>query len=222
MCPEIDTPAPGQSPVTADRLLDYAFAPEVERTCAGFVARYKELAAAGDPLPVVPAEPNILEKLIWPLRGAKGSYALGNYLSCIALCGLVGEMIAMLIWEISQVSFQGSRIDPALEKQLFGSTFERLRQERRVEVLTAAGLIDQAARESFDEVRTIRRRYLHFLSQPHAQLAGDAKRAFVAAATVVRIVLGAKFENGKVVLRPELGTYLTEKGVLTTARAGNT
>ena len=83
-CPEIDLlPNLPDAQVTEipqpDRLLDYLYAPEVDRSPAAFVARYKEIAAVPDPLPMVPAEPTILEKLVWPLRHAKGSYALGNY-----------------------------------------------------------------------------------------------------------------------------------------------
>ena len=106
MCPEIDL-GPGEAAnPTAEQMLDYLFAPELDRGCDAFVTRYREIAAVSAPLFVAPAEENILQKLVWPLRHAKGSYALGNYLGCIALCGMVGEMVAILLWDISKVSLQ--------------------------------------------------------------------------------------------------------------------
>jgi len=96
-CPEIDSQALGSAPPDAARLLDYLFAPEQDRTTGAFVLRYREIASVPGALPVAPSEPTILEKLVWPLRHAKGSYALANYLGCIALCGMVGGMVAVLL-----------------------------------------------------------------------------------------------------------------------------
>ena len=59
---------------------------------ATLVARYKEINSEPVRLFAAPAEDRILDKLIWPLRHAKGSYMVGNYLAVIALCGMVGEM----------------------------------------------------------------------------------------------------------------------------------
>ena len=208
MCPEIARMGPLDLPPKSDQLLDYLFAPQVERTAQAFTARYRALAADGDPLSIVPAEPNILEKLVWPLRSAQGSYALGNYLSCIAMCGLVGEMVTILTWDVSQLEFQRRALDDALAKQLLGSSFERLGQERRIDVLVAAGLIDDNTRRALDDLRVIRRKYLHLLSHSHAQVDADARKAFVAAVTVVRILLGVSGMNEDVVLRPDLARYL--------------
>jgi hypothetical protein len=221
-CPEIDLlpHLPGGQPeVTpeADRLLDYLFAPEVDRSLAAFVARYREIAAVADPLPLVPAEPTILEKLVWPLRQAKGSYALGNYIGCIALCGMVGEMVAILLWDISKVALQGHPMTEPAQRAMFGSTFEKLGQERRVDVLRTLNLVDDAAKTAFDSVRNIRRKYLHFLSQTHAQVAPDARRAYEDALKVVAVVLGQSFVKGAVSLRPDLMAYLTEKGIVQAA-----
>jgi hypothetical protein len=44
-------------------------------------------------LVAVPAEQRILDKLAWPLRHAKASYMVGNYLAVIALYGMA-EMVA--------------------------------------------------------------------------------------------------------------------------------
>jgi hypothetical protein len=215
-CPEIDLPphaAAGGTP-DAERLLDYLYAPEVDRSREAFVARYKEIAAVPDPLFVVPAEPTILEKLVWPLRHAKGSYALGDYLGSIALCGMVGEMVAILLWDISKVALQGHTMSEPEQRSMLGSSYEKLGQERRVDVLHTLRLVDATTKASFDSLRTIRRKYLHFFSQTHAQVAPDARRAYQDALAVVAVVLGQSFQAGAVVLRPELMAYLTEKGIV--------
>ena len=74
--------------------------------------------------------------------------------------------------------------------------------------------MDDATKAAFDSLRTIRRRYLHLLSQPHAQVAPDARRAYEDALKVVAIVLGQTFKDGAVVLRPDLMAYLSEKGIV--------
>src|ERR1043165_3041768 len=63
-------------------------------------ARYREIDAVEPNLFAPPAEERILSQLIWPLRHAKASYMVGNYLGTIALCGIVGEMTAILIFDL--------------------------------------------------------------------------------------------------------------------------
>lgn len=214
-CPEIDF-VNGQPTIdpTPDRLLAYLHAPQIDSSPAAFVARYKEIAAVPDPLPIVPAEPTILEKLVWPLRHAKGSYSLGNHVACIALCGMVGEMVAMLLWDISKVTLQGQSMNEIQQRALFGDRFERLGQHRRVDILHALRLVDDSTKAAFDRLREIRRKYLHLLSQSHTQVASDARQAYENALKVVAVVLGLTIKDGAVVLRPDLVAYLTEKGVI--------
>jgi hypothetical protein len=212
-CPEIELDASVSTP-NAESLLNYLFSPEVDRSCDAFVSRYREISSTMDPLTFAPAEPTILEKLVWPLRHAKGSYALGNYLGCVALCGMVGEMVALLLWDISSVTLQGHPMNESEQRAMFGSTFEKLGQERRVDVLHTLKLIDDEAKVAFDTIRGIRRKYLHFLSQTHAQVASDAHRGYEATLKVVTVLLGQTFKDGAVNLRPDLMAYLSQKGIV--------
>lgn len=50
---------------------------------------------------IAPAQSTILQKLVSPLKQAIGNSCLGDSLAVIALCGLVAEMAAVLLWEIS-------------------------------------------------------------------------------------------------------------------------
>lgn len=212
--PELDLNVIEQGNPTAENILDFLSAPQLDRGVDAFCQRYREIAALNDPIPVAPAEPTILEKLVWPLRHAKGSYALGSYYPCIALCGMVGEMVALLLWTISNVTLQNHPLDEAGERALFGSTFERLGQERRTQVLLSFRKIDPETKAAFDTLRELRRRYLHFLSQPHEQLATDARTAYEHALRVVAVVLGVTFEAGGIALRPDLMAYLTERSLV--------
>lgn len=212
VCLEIAHSKATDPPPPVDRLLAFAFAPNCEATPEAFVARYRELLKTGAWIPIAPAETNILEKLIWPLKSAIASYALGNYLSCVAMCGLVGEMVAMLTWDLSSVSLGGQPIDDARARGLFGSSFEKLGQDRRIQVLLTLRLIDDGARGHFENLRKIRRTYLHFFSQSHDAVASDARKAFQSASALVQSVLAIQVKDGKVVVRPELATYLATKG----------
>ena len=65
------------------------------------IKRYKEISKEKVRFFAAPAEERILNKLVWPLRNAKASYMVGNYLGTIALCGMVSEMVAILLFDIS-------------------------------------------------------------------------------------------------------------------------
>jgi hypothetical protein len=212
-CPEIDPDPASLAVPTEAQLLDYLFAPEGDRGCGTFVTRYREIAC-DDTLFLAPFEKNLLQKLVWPLRHAKGSYALGNFLGCIALCGMVGEMVAILLWDISKVRLREKPWNEAAQIAIFGSTFEKLSQDRRTKVLCAVGVIKDEATVAFDGLRRIRRKYLHFFSQSHEQAASDARRAYQHASKLVETVLGAHVEGGAVILRQDLVTYLTERGII--------
>jgi hypothetical protein len=198
----------GEPRVDAPQLLAYLFAPEADGTIDAFVARYREVAFIPSAFPFAPAEPTILEKLVWPLRHAVGSYCLANYLGCVALCGMVGEMVALLLWEISPYPRANPAMGDREQRQLFGRTFEQLGQERRMDVLRAFRLIDDEIRAAFEVLRTTRNRYLHLLSVPHDSLAADARTALEATRKVVASVLGLSIKDGAVGVRPDLMAYL--------------
>ena len=217
---QIDLAGQDDGDPTADQVVDYLSDPEGNSGLQTFLARYRDITAVEDPaLSVAPAEKNILQKLVWPLRHAKGNYAVGNHLGCIAVCGMVGEMVAVLLWEISEVSLQQARLNQAAQKALSGRTFESLGQARRVEVLRDFDLIDEETKQKFSSLSSIRNRYLHFFSQEHTDIVSDSRRAYTDAFGIVAVVLGQSFQNGKILLRPDLMAYLTEHGLVESSSA---
>ena len=201
---------------TADSALYYLCPPGTDSNVKSVAKRYLQVSVEEENrLFIVPAHPLIFDKLIWPLRFAKGAYALGNYLATIALCGTTMEMCAILIFEMNQsyVTQDDSKRTLSNKEQvrLFGSTFERLGQERRVDVLLALKFIDEPIKEQFDFVRERRRKYLHFLSQGHERLPEDAVETFRKTIKAVKSMLGLDVDaSGKIVLRPQVLQYLKD------------
>ena len=78
MLPEVDMRPGVEFEIPAEAILHYLTAPEVDSSTASFVKRYQDAFAIGDRIHFAPADAEILDRLIWPLRNAQGSYALGN------------------------------------------------------------------------------------------------------------------------------------------------
>ena len=113
---------------------------------------------------------------------------LGNYLGTISLCGMVAEMVAMPLFDISEFKINNNLMSQSDQRTVLGSRFEKLGQERRVAILHAYGIIDDETRKAFDLIRIKRRQYLHLWSQDHKRLPSDARELYQAA---VSIVVGA-------------------------------
>ena len=160
-----------------------------------------------------PAEERILEKLVWPLLHAKGSYMVGNYLGTISLCGMVCEMLAILIFEVAKPEINGARMTETSQRKLFGRTFEKLGQDRRVSILYAYDLIADELKASFDRVRRNRSQYLHLWSKEYDKLSIDAVECYRDVLKIVAFVLGQNIRDGKLLLEPKLTRYLRAQGV---------
>src|SRR6266849_5178453 len=149
---------------------------------------------------------------IAPLRHAKASYMVGNFLATLALCGMVAEMLALLLWEMAEITINGERMTTKEEDNLFGRPFEKLGQDRRVGVLLTYGLISVRVRDDLELVRKTRNKYLHLWSQDHRELPNDAVAVFKAAVRVTVAVLGQDIVDGTFVLKPQLLKYLQRHG----------
>jgi hypothetical protein len=64
-----------------------------------------------------------LDRLVWPLRHAKASYMVGNYLAVIALTGMVAEMVALLQWEVAEISLNCRPDDPGKREGIIRDSF---------------------------------------------------------------------------------------------------
>lgn len=182
---------------------------------ADLVQRYNEISVEKNRLPIAPGETALLDRLIWPLRDAKASYVMGNYLGTIALCGMVAEMAAVLAFDLYNEAEDPPRYSIKQQNELFGYPFEKLGQVRRMNVLASLGRIDADAQKAFESIRVRRNRYLHHWSQAHVELKQDAIACFDASIDVVVAVLGMKIVGGKLTFREEVFLYLNRHGVAT-------
>lgn len=213
---DIDLPTDNASPDAIDlqKFINYLCNPESSSDLQSLIKRYQEISAGPSALFFAPTEQHLLEKLIWPLKNAKGSYMVGNYLGTIALCGMVAEMVANLTFEISgqNIPVGNKHLDDDLQKKLFNSTFENLGQDRRISVLLGLGLISGEQKQKFDVIKVIRKKYLHFYSKEHTDIAKDAVTVFATAEKLVVDLIGQNIVAGKLVLNAAFAQYLVKIG----------
>jgi hypothetical protein len=194
-------------------MLEFMCTPGVPSDSASMQDRYRAITSEQPGLFSPPANDRILNQLVWPLRHAKACYVVGNYLGTIALAGLVAEMTAILIFELTESKLNEKPMTRKEEERLFGRAFEELDQMRRIEVLKAYGSLTQEVADAFGRIRGTRRRHLHLAQLVEADaLARDARVIFRDAVSVVAAAIGQKFEDGKLVLTPQLMRYLERAG----------
>jgi hypothetical protein len=211
---EIDEPwAPLQKEEPSlEAVLDFICIPGIGSDLKSLIKRYREISVEKTRLFAAPHEQRILDKLVWPLRNAKAGYMCGNYLGTIALCGMVAEMVAMLLFQITNFRLNNRPMSEKDQISVFGRKFEKLGQDRRVQILSAYGVIGKNLEEAFESIRITRNRYLHLWSQDHEQLPVDAVKSFEAAVLLVVSVIGQNIKDGKLVMNPALVRYLEQKG----------
>lgn len=160
----------------------------------------------------VPNEKKILGKLVWPLRAAKKSFVLNDYLGCISLCGMVCEMAVIFLFEVAAIHATGKPLSVGKQKEIFGTTFEKMGQEKRIQALSEAGLLPRELANDADAVRKIRRQYLHFLSKSYSRIEKDAKDAYEKSFRLTKSLVDLPVgDDGKIVIPSHLTNYLREK-----------
>lgn len=205
--------------ISAASILSFLCPPGTPDDCKSFVERYKRIDIEPRTLRLTPAEPKILEKLVWPLRQAKASYVIGNNLSVVALCGMVAEMVAVLLWKLDETQLNGRILTETDERALWGRKFERLAQDRRVEILKAYGIITLDVVKEFDVIRLTRNQYLHRWSNDHDRLPEDAETCFRAAGELVVQAIGLKvLKGGTIDVSSKLVKYLEREDAVRPVR----
>jgi len=173
--------------------------------------RYNEISKFDHLLPIVPADDLILTKIVWPLRSAKQAYVLGDNLGCIALSGFTGEMVASLTFQFLGLRLGQTPMTPKLEEQLFGGTFERLSQSRRVDILHALGAWTDDQMKKAGELAKIRNKYLHRLSADVNRMELEAELAYRLAIELAAGAVGFRIgDKGTVVVEKKLRRYLNK------------
>ncbi len=194
-------------------LLDLLGAEPGIATIESIRSRTEALAAHDRDLKAVPREQLILRRIVWPLRAAKQSYILGNYLGCIALCGTISEMLAVLRFEVSL----HAKCSSGSQKRLYGSRFDRLGQSRRIDVLSELGLYVGEDVDLSRGIKEIRDRYLHALNVPVENIEADATSIYRATVLIVDSMVAVRggLRPGTVAPGEHLIEFLKDRGTLT-------
>ncbi len=198
--------------VNAQSIIDFLCTPGISSDVESLISRYKTISVEKKRIFAAPNEQRILDKLIWPLRNAKAGYMCGNFLGTIALCGMVAEMVSIFLFDVSSLKINHAKLTEEDQKAVFGSKFEKLGQERRVNILYAFGIINDEMKQNFDVIRNIRRGYLHLWSQDHEKLPSDSVKCFEAAVLLVVSAIGQDIRDGKIVLNKAILKYLEKQG----------
>jgi hypothetical protein len=201
--PRVITAPPLPDDPTPERLLQFLTSTDFGQfQIEPYRERYIEISGVRE-LVTFFNEPELNENVFGPLRHAKTSYILSNYVGTIALCGLVAEKVTLLIHEI--------HTDDENEHD----RFERRGQEARVKELKAAGWIGQSLVEHFGNIRGARRRYLHYWNAVEPRIRKEAVRCYSWTTEAIIEAMGITFVNGALVVRPEFAKYLTQRGTMT-------
>ena len=132
-------------------------------------------------------------------------------------------MVALLRWKLAKVQLNGHEMTESDEKTLFMRSFEKLGQERRVEVLKGYGIISSDDAQRFGTIRASRKQYLHLWSHDHVDIEKDAVACFNAASQLVIDTIGQDVKDGRILLNPRVLEYLTREGMVeATEQPGNT
>lgn len=195
------------SDITHESILRFLCGMKTDRTISGFLIRYNEITAKHQQVDFIPVVGHFIGKLIDPLRHANACFLIESFLGTITLCGTVAEMLTILRFEIDQHQ-KGNVLDEAGQKKLFGRTFEKLVQERRVEVLQALGLVSEELKGKLTLIRETRNNYLHLWSTPVKQARVDAVLIYALTVDVLVETLGIKIQNNCFELPTAVLNYL--------------
>ena len=119
-------------------------------------------------------------------------------------------------FDIAEVKVGNAPITEAGQKGLFGRTFEKLGQERRIGVLKEFGIALPVVADAYERIREIRNRHLHLAQLVDVEeLARDARQIFRDAVTVVAAAIGQDMKDGTLVLTESMARYLERAGAVT-------
>ena len=157
-------------------LADLVQASSPQEAMCDMLARYRELKTSDPMTSVYLNDESLVEGITRPLRSAKLCYTIGEYLACIALCGVIGEMCAILLHDV--------KIAPKDRnpKNCHGR-FVGKKQHDRICALEASGLPAEYA-STLKKIAGTRNEYLHSFIASRDGLREDAKQLYRAACAV--------------------------------------
>jgi len=181
----------------------------------------------------IPNEAVFLKKIIWPLRHAKIECCLNHNLGCIALCGMVCEMVVVFIYDLFPPAFLShfNNKKKLKEGEIF---YEKWRQSERINKLSeisekidllpnedkywAMSLFEKMNNEKFvynlKSVSQKRNSYLHALSYDVTALDNDAISVYGMTFEVVNHIFPFWASDKGMYFPAYFEVYLRKKGII--------
>ncbi len=130
---------------------------------------------------------------------------------------MVAEMVAILTFEMSEIKLNNQLITAEDQTKLFGNTFEKLGQYKKISVLEGFRVIGEELKKQFETIRQIRNKYLHFWSKEHENIEEDARTVFGSAVHLVAKTIGQEIvESQMLKLNPAFEKYLDKQALIQT------
>ena len=168
-------------------------------------SRYEKLRKnSNDILPGDFLEFNIIATL---LKTAISNYIIKNPLGTIASCGMIGEIMTKFLFKIWNEILQKQPLTEDNQKRLFGGTFEKQFQKRRIDILYELGIIDSSIKSFFDIVKDLRNDYLH-VKKDLTNVDNDAEKIWENTNKMLEHTLQMKIENKKIWLNKHIVDFL--------------
>lgn len=190
------------------RMIEHVLEVPPEHVPADVLARYVEISNEATYTPIFPYTDRLFERFLAPLKSAKRCYCFGDYLATIELSAHVGEMVTLLIWKITPLKLNEREMNASIEKAIMGGEFERLGQERRIDILKALGVLSDPDEKALDFLRGTRRRHFHFWDTTAANAKDDALQCFLKITSVVKNIFRIEYHDGSVSMNPQLLEYI--------------
>lgn len=186
---------------------------QTTQSIADVVLRYEELGPLDRRLQIALHDEGVLTELVGLARSAKMLYLIAQYRACIALCGYIGETIVSFAFEQTKLRIRGKDATDSQFRALFGEPFEKMDQERRIDIIKVLLGWDEAPVSKAHELRTIRNRYLHRRrSAARASEGKDAAKAYRLAVELAEPFANLRLgPEGTVTLSPGQLGYLHQK-----------
>lgn len=167
-------------------------------------------------IPFTLSKPEIIEqRIIAPLVSAKKLACLGEFLASVSLSGVVGEMLAVFVWEMNAEDRVDKHGNPVEDRKLLVEGFSQMPQNQRINILQAFGYIDSVQVGKFKELTSRRNNILHSWTDSlrREEIENYAIICYSCAAFLMKGILEIELANaGSLKVSPKVMAYIKRHG----------
>jgi len=156
---------------------------------------------------ILPGDFSEFNIIVMLLKTAISNYIIRRPLGTIASCGMIGEIMTKFLFKVWNEIPQKQPLTEDNQKRLFGGTFEKQFQKRRIDILYELGIIDSSTKSFFDIVKDLRNDYLH-IKKDLTNVDNDAEKIWENTNKMLEHTLQMKIENKKIWLNKHIVDFL--------------